>query len=340
MTCPGTVERYIARAWLGLFLATLLGALGTAILVDVSVRYEDLPQHTDLLSRAYEFYVAVLPLFLHALMPIVGFVATVVLAAVLASRNEWFALQVVGRSPARLFLPFGVIAVVLAGTTCLNRELFVPAAIDAYFSLRGKEKLTGGIAREAGRLCWFGRSSFSDRAIFDVVHIQHNGKNITSLGFAKRLSWRDGVATPHGASMQLRRANGLFQQEETQDWASVPPLPIAAEQLLPVPLGAFSGRPTAKDNRWWLLWHELWTVPLSVGVLQFLAGAFLLTGQGRSLLGRVVGSLLAGFAFCALTVWCRQLGLQGALPVSIAAWIPLLITTGLTLVLWRRRVRP
>jgi lipopolysaccharide export LptBFGC system permease protein LptF len=333
---PGTFDLYLAKRWSGLFSVVLLGFTALAMLIDVTLRYENLREQHDLVAKALKFYVGVSPLFLHAIAPIVGFATSVILMTISASRREWLTLQGAGRSPARLVLPFVVLGVLLAGASGVNRELLVPRAIDAYFSLRGREQSTGGVTRQKGQLLSYGRSSLAEDAVYDVVYVEHDGKTIASLSSAKQLSWRDGTVTARQDCKSVRHAGGIFRREGAQDWAVVPPPGVAVQEMFPVPLRFFEKSALARDSRWWLCWHELWTLPLSTIVLQLLAGAFLLNDQARSLPGRVAGALLAGFLFCYLTVWCRQLGLQGVLPAAAAAWSPLSIAIATTAVLWRR----
>ncbi len=338
----GTVsDRYAWRTWGGLFAALVFGAAMLAVVADASLRFETLQARDVSAVDAVLLYARLLPLFLHLVAPLLAFVASVITMAVLGARNEWMALQSAGVSPGRLFLPFAAVSVILMAILALNRELFIPDAARAYFTVQGAKGERGGfLPTDPDVLCWYGQREPAENAVVGALRVEREGNTVTSVSFAERLDELGGQLRAHDVVTWRRERHGVFRVAEGGTWRGVQLELLPVEDWRPVPLRtllAMRGEPSARLR---VYWHEWWAFPLTVLALQALAGAFLLTGQGRPLLPRIVLCVCTGGLVCLLALWLRQLGLYGALPAGVAIWAPPLSAGLLAGVAWRTCVRP
>jgi len=343
------LDRYIARTFLKVFLATLVGLTVLAVAFDFFGRVNHFlnPDRVEgTFAEGYSsfaiialFYAAYLPFLLKIVLPFVTVGAGLLTLTQMLQRNEVFPVIAAGVSARRLLLPLFLCGF---GVTCGHiafQEYVVPALTREQVALRrffsgDRTSLVDDLAHlrdGEGTVTRAGGFSFNDRSLQDVV-IQRPWK---AAGFDRWLADRldpdgDAWVAPGGVEIRPAGVESVSRRLPPGARVDIGLSPgdveaLAAERgtsdLSYTQLARLASKfPERRHLR--VALHKQAARPLS-GFLLLLCGAPILLRTGRSyFFGAAVAFLLsAGYFF--LDLFFKSLGDRGDLPPIFAAYFPI-----------------
>ena len=139
----GTLDGYVLRRFLVVWVANLFSFSLVFILLDLFEKLDEFSKHTEgfveMAGVLTRYYGALLPIiFCKVLGPIVTLTAGLFTITLFQRSNEIVPMLANGRSYPRLFLPMILSAVVLAVLTFAVQEFWIPGTRDALLETRGK----------------------------------------------------------------------------------------------------------------------------------------------------------------------------------------------------------
>ena len=363
----GTLDRYIAREFIGTFGICLAALMTILLLMDVSDNIGDFRQSEQTMRTMGRFYATAAPAFLLLLLPYSLLLALLYALGKLSGNREIIAMIQGGRSVIRITLPLLIAGLFFSLFSIGLNYHWAPIAEgrqeEILAEARGKQatEATNVLYRDpASRRLWMIGSfpkDYQNGAPLQNVEITttRDDKSLESRLTAKRASWdRDNHAwTFDDAVVGNYRPNEppVFQTGTKavvmDSWPETPwqlIKPGLSAGYLGVPdlsswLRAYSkNQPFADPAAYQTQWHYRWALPFTCLVTVMLATPlgvhFARRGPG--------GGIFLAVALSALMMLVGgmsvALGEAGTVPPVWAAWLP---NIGFTLVgayLFRRRI--
>lgn len=366
-TLGGTMDRYIARQFAGIFCICLAALTVIWLLMDVSNRVSDFRDSKNILQTVFTFYGIRSPAVLLLLLPYSLLLALLYSLGKLSGTREVIAMIQGGRSVIRITLPL-----IIAGMffSLLSLGLNYHWAPDAEGRVEEILDEAGGklpikapnvlYRNPADRRLWeigaFPKNYHKGEPLIDVeVTTTREDKTLASRLFSRHASWNryDHRWTfeqplignfPPGSPpvFETHREPLVIDTWPETPWQLIKPGLPAANLGIPDLdswLQANSRRgPFADPAPYLTQWHYRWALPFTCMVTVLLAAPlaihFSRRGPGGGIfLAVVLSALMLLFASISLA-----LGEAGTLHPVVAAWLPNIAFTLLALYLFRRRI--
>ncbi len=227
-----TIDRYIARTFLGSYVILLLVGIGLYIFSDVLVNLDEFTENRSLttgqvLGNMADYYGSSLPLYYHQLGGVLMTIAASFTFAMMLKNNELTALVAAGMPLQRLAVPALLCSVVLAGLWLVNSEMIMP-------------RFAHQIARH--------HDDLGDTRLVDVRCVRDDRNAIlTAQELHARQGWLKGVyivePDERGTPRRLIKADAATYDPQRQTWL----LDVGKRQVL---AGVFDGGDLGEAVAW------------------------------------------------------------------------------------------
>lgn len=350
---PNTLDRYVVRQFLLVFVLAVLSALVLYIIFDLVENFDEILENRVSRGVVLSYYKYLSLQIFYDTAPFMVLVTVLMAFSLLARSNEVTACKALGISLYRLAIPaIGAAAVVMLLSMFLEAEV-LPASNRKVAELKDviKGRETSRTYRRADRQWLFGQ----DRFVYNYMHYDPRGPSLqrlqvfefdrehrlvgrffadrgTYVGDAGGGDWRfnegwlrrfDGVQVTEFVSLDRPRRVDYPETPEFFDSEILPPEQMTYGELREY-IGdvAASGQPVPdlKVELYQKLAYPAISLVMAFVALPF---AFRLGRQG-ALYGIGV-SLGLGFLFFGIFAFFTKLGAAGALPPGLAVWSPNLL---------------
>jgi LPS export ABC transporter permease LptG/LPS export ABC transporter permease LptF len=348
----GTVDRYLLRQCVSLFVLVIIAISAIYVIVNLSEDIEDIQKHAVPLTVVASHYFLMLPQIFHDILPISFLIAFLGTAAVLERHNETTALKAAGVSLTRVALPMLLLSLACGAGLFAIDESVVQRANRA--TQRTEDIIRGRPATRSYRAAdrpWLFLPDGHTLVNFlqydpdtktllrPSVYVFDDGLNLRARYSADHATYHDGRWEAQDAWSRtmpiVGDQEGSFARHAGTFDLPIPvdPSYFGQEYLKPSQMGFSQLREYIKtlssagyrvDKQRVELQQKI-AYPLSIFVLSWLALPFAFR-MGRR--GTVVGigiALVLGIAYFATTALVTKLGEASLLPPSLAAWTPTVV---------------
>lgn len=347
------LDRYVSRYYASSWAVSLVFFVGLFGVYDFFQHVDDLVD--ELRNDAFGIgavgllYLYQVPVMVGQVAPFLLVTAALITVMRMQRHNEFTAMVMLGRAPARVARPVLVLsAVFVVGLVCV-REFVGPAVsvrrdalMASFLQSDGRWTLDPISMRDAdGRLVTAIEYEVGSRTVgrLNVSFHDADGNDVFVTGENARYDegshgWRleRGASTLRAMSSGAERsAEAAFVATDVDPDAlmagSRPPFDMSYPQLLDL------SRRYPASRKWRLLRHHHVTSPLALVLLVMLALRFVLKPDPARRLAGLGASLMACLAYMVLDQAMRSLGNDGTLPPVLAAWMPVIVLGSLVSVL-------
>lgn len=355
MKIGGTLDRYVAFSFLKAFGVSLLTVLGLFTVLDLAANVDeylrsDSSQATSAATLAL-FYLLNLPFLYQQAEPFIVMGACLYTLVRIVQTREWIAVIGAGISTRRMVAPMMLLAVFLSAAGFGLREAFLPQVRETRDAVR--QSLVPD--PEVFEKVWV-----RDRAGHPVYVERLDGDRI--FGLEADVPTEDGWTMLRAAEARYERdpggAGGRWVLEDARQ-TDVGPGAVANSQ--PRALEALDFTPEdvllvvrAREDPMSLSLREidsmaardpdngqlrtlvqaLWASTATSLVFLLLALPMAVKSERAAVVKGVLLGVLLCFLHFVVDLVCRSLGMEGSLPPSFAAWLPVVVSGSLGLVLF------
>lgn len=339
------LDRYIARAFLGILAPTAGGLVFLYLLVDLAERMDILLRNDASASAAVRYFLFKIPLIVTQTLPAALLVAAIVSVGLFARHREMVALRASGVSLARTVRPILVAALLSSVALLVWNDAVVPPATHISQQINRVE-----IRKRANNLVWNNRqiwlrgsaglysidyidsadgslvgltiyeidATFSPRRVIEIGHarwVEGTWRLTDAVAFAAD---RDGHITPVSLPAD---ANVLPETPNDFREARVDPEELSYSEL-GARIARLASRGISTRGDTVELSLKL-AIPFSTFFLVWVGVALAARVQNRpNMTSMSVAGIALGFGYWAFLAFCKSLGESGALHPTLAAWTP------------------
>lgn len=363
----GTLDRYIAREFAGIFAVCLSALLLIWLIMDLNDKISDFRNSQNVFETFIAFYTTRSPAILLLLMPYSLLLSLLYSLGKLSSNREIIAMIQSGRSIIRVSMPLVIAGIFFSLLTLGLNYQWAPIAegsVDEILSESGGKapvEATNVIYRDPSKYrLWkigaFPKDYHLGKPLTDVeVTTTHPDKTLESRIFAKHALWDKNTLkwTFEDAIVARFRDDQptLFEKMPNpwivDSWSETP-----FQLIKPGLSSAYLGIP---DLTTWLRanernkqfaspapyltqWHYRWALPFTCFVTVLLATPLAVHFSRRGAGGGIFLAVVLSGLMLLTTNIALALGESGNLPPAPAAWLPNLAFTLLGLYLFYRRI--
>jgi lipopolysaccharide export system permease protein len=346
---------YFTRRFLTMFLLVLAIFTGIMLMIDV---IDQLRQSSITLTQAMYLSLLNVPESLYQILPLIIILTAISMFIGLARSSELVVVRASGRSGLVLLLAPVASAFVIGAIAVAIFNPLVAATSKTYDRLKAQNSSDGSVLSISEDGLWMRQGSDSDQSVINARRTNADGsalQDVTLLTFD-----RQGlpIRRIQAASAQLEAGAWILQDAKLWDLQADIPEQTATEQAeLSVPTDltlkrikdgfgtpstvAFWSLPTyirgleragfsARSYQVWLQ-MEL-AQPLLLAAMVLMAAGFTMRHARFGKTGQMVLlALLCGFLIFFLRNFAQVLGVNGQIPVVLAAWTPPVAATFLAL---------
>lgn len=357
------LDRYVLRQFLLPFVYCVLGFIAIWFVFDLSDNLPDFLQGRATADFLLAYYQSQIPEIIVISVPVSTLLALLYSLTAMSRRNEIVAMLGAGRSVSRILAPLTVVGLVMTGIVgAFNYEAAPHAAMHKKQMLRDvkrERKSEPGITahlyrnREDYRTWFMRRITPGKQQLSDLQIVQQDAAgNILWQIYAKfgnywpeegRWEFFSGMESWHDSAGPPRRE--FFESKSVQGWRETP-WRIASSVMNPdylsVPelkdyLEYNSDFPEARLAPYRTQLHYRYALPWVALLVVFLAAPLGIVYSRRGILGGVALAIGLFFALAFLSSLSIAFGKGGRIPPAVAAWGPLVLFFGISLVLlWMR----
>lgn len=366
-TLGGTLDRYLARQFAGIFAICLAALLTIWLLIDLSDKIPDFLATGHVLRTMATFYTSRSPAVLLLLLPYALLLALLHAMGKLSDHRELIAMIQAGRNVIRITLPLSLAGVLFSLLSLGLDYHWAPVAegriheIMAQASGKHADEATHVLYRDPGsRRLWrigaFPRDYQKDEPLRDVeVTTTRADKTLESRLTASRARWDRASRRwtfeqavvgnyPPGEPPVFETHRGPLTVDSWPEtpWQLIKPGLSPADLGVPDLLGwlrANSRHGNFADPAPYLTqWHYRWALPFTSLVTVLLAIPLGIHFSRRGPGGGVFLAVVLSALLLLFTNISLALGTSGTLAPAHAAWLPNATFTLLSLYLFRRRI--
>ncbi len=363
----GTLARYTAREFLGIFALCFAGLFLIWLIADLNDNLDDLRESGHAAALAWKLYTARLPEVTVMLLPYALLLSLLYSLGRLSRSREIVAMIQTGRGLARLTTPF-LLAGLLAALLCAGLNYhWAPQAMSAEKAVTDEAKGRHLIAAEhvrfrnaAERRLWmigtFPHNYQQGAPLEDIFVVQENPDgSLQSILRAASASWspdtrvwsfhqpRKSLCSPGKAPVfdtKIPDPLVIRGWKETPAQLIRPGLP--AEELgipeLQGWLDAHRADLWARRSNYLTQWHSRWAQPFGCLIVVLLATPLGVVFTRRGASGGVALAVFLSAGMLFLSTVSVALGDAGHLSPALAAWLPNLLFGTLAVYLFHRRL--
>ncbi len=363
----GTLDRYIARQFAGIFGVCLATLTVIWLLLDLSNHIGDFLESKHVLQTLFRFYTTRSPAILLLLLPYSLLLSLLYALGKLSGSREIIAIIQSGRSIIRLTLPLIIGGIFLSLLTLGLNYQWAPvaegriddilaAAVGKPISAASHVLYRNPYARRLWEIGAFPRNYHKGGPLLDVeITTTREDKTLASRLTAGTAVWDRttrawtfeqaviALYAPGQPPVVTAHDGPLVIQEWTETpWQLIKPGLSAAELGIPDLSGWFlantRNHELADPAPYLTQYHYRWALPFTCLVTVLLATPLGIHFSRRS----PGGGIFLAVVLSALMLLCSSisiaLGESGTLPPALAAWLPNLVFALLGLYLFRRRI--
>ncbi len=366
-TFGGTMDRYIAREFTGIFCVCLAALTVIWLLMDLSNRISDFRDAKDILHTVITFYGTRSPAVLLLLLPYSLLLALLYSLGKLSDTREVIAMIQGGRSVIRITMPLIIAGMFFSLLSLGMNYHWAPNAegrVDEILDEAGGKlpiKAPNVLYRNpADRRLWeigaFPKDYHKGEPLIDVeVTTTRADKTLESRLYAKHASWDRashrwtfeqplvGNFPPNSPPVFETHTEPLVIDTWPETpWQLIKPGLSAANLGIPDLdswLQANTRRgPFANPAPYFTQWHYRWALPFTCMVTVLLATPLAIHFSRRGPGGGIILALVLSALMLLFASISLALGEAGTLRPVVAAWLPNIAFTLLGLYLFRRRI--
>lgn len=358
-------DRYLLKAFWATFLAVVFFLTVITLILDLSDRMRRVNRNWEtIIAQGYdplvvmlEFYATFVPFIWLRILPFCVPLAAAFTLARLNRHNELTPLLAVGVSMRRIVWPIVLSGILVAGGMLASREYLVPQL--SRMQMKAARILSRDKPNRISRVPHFhdpsgARLSMSAYLPIDrkcegvsVTHWAEDGSP-TQLERYPELAWDDArevwVATSGGVRIPLAEAGNAFRRlpvprdEIVGIQAPISLLEISLTRTRSAGMSFSETRELMAANptngRFRMLYHELFTGPISTLVLLFVALPFCVYLGRKSAIPGMLASLGMAALFFGSGFLLASLGAAGEMSPVLLAWLPTVLFGSLGLGLY------
>lgn len=354
-----TLNLYIARRFLWLFLRIAGGLFGLMVLIDIVDQLRRFSGSAISLAEAATLALMNVPSTMYTVLPLVMILSAIGLFMALARSSELVVIRAAGRSGLRFLLAPFATALVLGLVSVALFNPLVAATSKRYDALSSGHARGGSVLSLADGGLWLRQG---DEAGQVVIHASRANLDGTELYDATFLAFTpEAVPSTRTMARQARLASGAWVLQGAKQWQLDAANPERSASLLPdgtafpTDLTIDSIRDSFGTPSAIAFWdlpayirnleeagfsarsHRVWfqmqlALPLFLAAMVLIAAGFTMRHARLARSGPLVlQALLCGFAVYFLRNFGQILGENGDVPIALAAWSPPLVATLLAL---------
>lgn len=363
----GTLARYVAREFLGIFALCFAGLCLIWLIADLNDNLDDLRESGRAGELAWKLYTTRLPEVTVMMLPYSLLLSLLYSLGRFSRSREIIAMIQTGRGLARLTMPF-LITGVLCSLLCLGLNYqWAPEAMSAEKAVTDEAKGRHLSAAEyvryrntEDRRLWmigsFPRDYQQGAPLSGIFVVQENSDgSLQSILSAESAHWSPETRdwTFHGAVRRHIHANEAPEFETDlpdplviRDWRETPAQlirPGLPAEELGVPelqgwLDAHENDLWARRSNYLTQWHSRWAQPFGCLIVVLLATPLGVVFTRRGTSGGVAMAIFLSAGMMFLSTVSVALGDAGHLQPSLAAWLPNIVFGILAIYLFHRRL--
>lgn len=337
---------YVARRFLWTVAIVFAIFLGILVLIDLI----DQIRRGSTLTTAMLMALMNAPSSLYTILPLIVILAAITLFLALARSSELVVVRAAGRSGLRFLMAPVVTALILGVLAVAVMNPIVAATKKEYDLLRAQQRGGASVLSVSDSGLWLRQGSEAGQTVIQAARANLDGTELFGATFL--------TFAPDGTPMQRIEAahatleDGNWRLADTKTWTLADANPersavtAAGELSLPTDLTRDSirdsfGTPSAVpfwqlpeyiagleragfSARGYKVWLQMeLALPLLLAAMVLLAAGFTMRHARFGKTGTMVLMALAsGFAIFFLRSFAQVLGVNGQIPVAMAAWVP------------------
>ncbi|MDR0808197.1 MAG: LPS export ABC transporter permease LptG [Gemmobacter sp.] len=345
-----TLSLYIARRFGWIFLEVFLAFFGILMLIDMLDQLRRFAGKGVGLAQAAHLSLMSVPDSLYGILPLIMILSAIGLFLGLARSSELVVVRASGRSGLRFLVTPVVVSLLIGAAAVLVLNPLVAATAKQYDTLRARyAQGTGQVLSVSEEGLWLRQGGDDSQTVIHAARANADGTVLTGVTF---LSFgAEGQPTSRIEAETARLVPGAWQVTRAKRWRLDAQNPEAeaetlAEASLPSDLTVAAIRDSFGSPSTIPIWalpayirgleragfaarsHQVWyqmqlSLPLLMAAMVLVAAGFTMR---HARLGRtgslVLFALLGGFGIFFLRNFAQVLGVNGQIPVVIAAWAP------------------
>lgn len=351
------LDKYILKKFLTTYVFTVLILVAVILVIDFTEKNDDFIKTNPSINEIlFDYYLNLIPFYANMLSPITVFIATVFVTAKLASHTEIVAILSSGISFRRFLVPYligstliGAVIFVLTGWVIPNANkesvAFQVKYIKSPFTYDSRN-----IHIKTGPNTYVYMESYNNTAnvgynfAMETIEETQVKQKLTS----NSISWNEEKGKWQLARYTLRTFNGeretIFKGENLDTTLNMLPKDFEStyklEQTMTLTqLNRFIQEKIergADDIEIYLIEkYERFSYPFAIIILTVI-GVIVSARKARGGVGfQIALGFLLAFIFIIFVITSRSLAQVGDIAPQIAAWIPILVFTGIGFVLYR-----
>lgn len=352
------IDKYVLKRFLGSFFFVVLVIVAVIVMIDITEKIDDFGEHEDLTlyQIIFEYYLNFIPFIANMITPLTVFIATVFVTAKMAGHTEIIAILSSGVSFRRFMFPYLIGAVIIASISFVLTGWVIPKS--------NRERVKFEVTYIKSKFYYSKRNTHIQVEPNVYLYLQ-SYNNQSNIGYrftmerlentqlkeklsANRLEWNEEKGKWTLKKWQHRKIDGLSEvitegkemdttlaihpKEFENDYRNYDGMTI---DELNEHIDMLKSRGASNVELYEVEKYIRFTSPFAVLILTFM-GIIVSARKSRGGTGlQIAIGFFLSFLFILFFIMSKTIAETGSIHPMLSVWIPNIIFTGISLIMYR-----